>query len=155
MTAHVEHLKGRQRTCIFLQVLTKPEYSVPSCLLCHMASGGLFLKSSGSCQCKMKAPRVSPVIAGAHTAYKFENGTKLHFESERTVAWHTHWGVTEQSRLILKRSNLFSQYATYCVLVVVGPYIPNGAVPLPPLLCLYIRQLPFGRGQSAVEKHGQ
>lgn len=47
----------------------------------------------------MKAPRVSPVIAGAPTAYKFENATKLHFESERTVAWHSHWGVTEQSRL--------------------------------------------------------
>lgn len=47
----------------------------------------------------MKALRVSPVVEGASTAYKCENATELHFESERTVAWHSHWGVTEQSRL--------------------------------------------------------
>lgn len=47
----------------------------------------------------MKASRVSSVIEGAPRAYKCENATELHFESERMVAWHSHWGVTEQSRL--------------------------------------------------------
>lgn len=53
----------------------------------------------------MKAPRVSPVIEGAPAAYKCENATERHFESNRTVAWHSHWGVTGQSRL--------TQYGTH------------------------------------------
>lgn len=60
------------------------------------APGDLFLESSESRQHKMKAPRVSPVTEGAPGACKCENATKLHFESERTAAWHSLLGVTEQ-----------------------------------------------------------
>lgn len=65
----------------------------------HRSPRGLFLKSSESCQHRMKAPRVSPVTEGASTAYKCENATELPWESERTVGWHSHRGVTEWLRL--------------------------------------------------------
>lgn len=101
MTAHVEHMKGKTQDMNFSAGFNKARIFCALSALPHRpkAPGGLLLKSSESCQHKMKAPRVSPVAEGASTAYKCENATELHFESERTVAWHSHWGVTEQSRL--------------------------------------------------------
>lgn len=92
MTAHVEHMKGKTQDMNFSAGFNKARIFCALSSLPHRpkAPGGLFLKSSESCQHKMKAPRVSPVMEGASTAYKCENTTELHFESERTVAWHSH-----------------------------------------------------------------
>jgi len=101
MTAQVEPMKGKTHDMNFSAGFNKARIfcALSALPLRTKAPGGLFSKSSERCQHKMKAPRVSPVIEGASTTYKCENATELHFESERTEAWHSHWGVTEQSRL--------------------------------------------------------
>lgn len=143
--------RGRHRTWIFLQVLTKPEFSVPSALPLRMeAPGDLFLESSESCQHKMKAPRVSPVTEGAPSACKCENATKLHFESERTAAWHSLWGVTEQLRLMQCGTHELVLKEVICL---ASMWLPTcwwllGPTSLPPSPCLSIRQLPFRRGRT-------
>lgn len=99
MTAHVERMKGKTQDMNFSAGFNKARIICALSALPHRSPRGLFLKSSESCQHRTKAPRVSPVTEGASTAYKCENATELHFESERTVGWHSHWGGTEQLRL--------------------------------------------------------
>lgn len=94
MTAHVKHMKGKTQDMNFSTGFNKARIFHALSPLPHRtkAPGVLFLKSFESCQHKMKAPRVSPVLEGAPTTYKCENATELHLESERAVAWHSHWG---------------------------------------------------------------